>query len=67
QGRIEGKVEVKEILVLKQSAIIQGDISTRKLVVEEGAIFDGRIEMGAPKNKSIHTNKDETSIQKQAV
>tara|TARA_Y100000385_G_scaffold145352_1_gene150962 strand:- start:1143 stop:1571 length:429 start_codon:yes stop_codon:yes gene_type:complete len=67
QGRIEGKIEVKEILVLKQSAIIQGDISTRKLVVEEGAIFDGRIEMGAPKNKSIHTNKDEPSIQKRAV
>lgn len=67
EGRIEGKLEVKEMLILKQSAVIHGDISTRKLVVEEGAIFNGKIVMGAPLKKALVKNKDESSVQKQAV
>lgn len=47
EGEVKGKIEVAELLVLKSTAIIHGDISTGKLVVEPGAIFNGGCKMGA--------------------
>lgn len=41
QGTVKGKVMVAEILFLKSTAIINGDIITNKLVVENGAEFNG--------------------------
>ncbi|MEX2400768.1 MAG: polymer-forming cytoskeletal protein [Rhodothermales bacterium] len=46
-GRIEGTIEVSERVVLKSSAEIEGDIRTARLVIEEGAVFDGRCQMGS--------------------
>lgn len=46
-GEIKGVIEVSEVLILKPSAIITGDIVTNKLVVENGAQFDGTCKMGA--------------------
>lgn len=66
EGKIDGKIEVSEMLILKQSAVILGDISTKKLVVEEGAVFNGKIVMGAKLQKSI-TSDDKKTIQKEAV
>ena len=43
----EEKLEVAELLVLKATAVIHGDIVTGKLVVEPGAIFNGTCKMGA--------------------
>lgn len=45
-GKIEGNIEISEILTLKPSAIINGDILTNKLVVEPGATFNGGCRMG---------------------
>lgn len=67
EGRIEGQLEVKEMLILKQSAVIDGDIKTLKLVVEEGAVFNGKIIMGSTKKNSFIEEKNERSIQKEAV
>jgi len=44
-GKIEGKIIVAELLSLKASASVQGDISTGKLSVEPGAIFTGTCNM----------------------
>ncbi len=41
QGSVKGKLMVGEILFLKTSALINGDIITNKLVVESGAEFNG--------------------------
>lgn len=46
-GEVKGKVEVDEMLSLKASARIQGDIITGKLSIEPGAIFTGTCNMGA--------------------
>ena len=46
-GEVSGKVEVKEMLTLKSSASIHGDINTGKLVIEAGAKFNGSCKMGA--------------------
>ncbi|MBT1702670.1 bactofilin family protein [Chryseosolibacter indicus] len=47
EGEVKGKLEIAELLVLKATAIINGDIYTGKLVVEPGAIFNGVCKMGA--------------------
>lgn len=47
EGEVKGKLEVAELLVLKATAVINGDISTGKLVVEPGAVFNGSCKMGA--------------------
>jgi cytoskeletal protein CcmA (bactofilin family) len=46
-GTVTGQVAVRERLVLKSSAVVQGDIRTGKLVIEDGATFNGKCEMGA--------------------
>ena len=46
-GEVSGKVEVKEMLTLKGSAAIHGDINTGKLIIEAGAKFNGNCKMGA--------------------
>ncbi|HRI29452.1 MAG TPA: polymer-forming cytoskeletal protein [Chitinophagales bacterium] len=40
-GKIDGTIKVKELLNLKETATITGDISTHKLVIEAGAVFNG--------------------------
>ena len=47
EGEVRGRLEVSELLVLKATAVINGDISTGKLVVEPGAVFNGSCKMGA--------------------
>lgn len=47
EGEVKGKLEISELLVLKATAVIMGDISTGKLVVEPGAVFNGSCKMGA--------------------
>lgn len=45
-GRVQGDLFVKETLLLKESAQVEGRIQTGRLVVEAGAIFDGECRMG---------------------
>lgn len=47
EGEVKGKLEISELLVLKATAIINGDIVTGKMVVEPGAVFNGTCKMGA--------------------
>ena len=44
-GYIEGKISITEILNLKASSKIMGDIETVKLSIEPGAIFTGKCKM----------------------
>jgi len=45
-GNIKAKIFIKELLQLKSSANISGDISTNKLSIEPGANFTGTCNMG---------------------
>ncbi len=47
EGEVRGKIEIAEMLVLKATASVNGDIFTGKLVVEPGAVFNGTCKMGA--------------------
>jgi cytoskeletal protein CcmA (bactofilin family) len=45
-GEVKAKVMVKELLELKASAKLQGDVTTGKLAIEPGAVFSGSCSMG---------------------
>lgn len=48
-----GNLYIEDLLKLNSTANIKGDIFTKKLIVESGAVFSGRCEMGenlTPKN-----------------
>ncbi len=51
-GRINGKMVVEELASLKSTSRIEGELATKQLFIEIGAIFTGKCEMGkmdAPK------------------
>ncbi len=45
-GTIKGKITITELLSLKNSAKLNGDIITNKLAIEPGATFTGSCSMG---------------------
>lgn len=46
-GKVEGELRISNKLTLRQSAIINGDIFAKTLIVEEGAEMNGTCRMGA--------------------
>ncbi|MEO5571098.1 MAG: polymer-forming cytoskeletal protein [Bacteroidia bacterium] len=58
-GYVKGKTTVAEMLFLKSSAIINGDIHTGKLVVEVGAAFTGSCNMG-PMVKEMNSHGEKS-------
>ncbi len=59
-GHIKGLVEVTELLVLKPTAVVDGDIVANKLIVEAGAVFNGSCKMGV-KTKEIKIGTHENA------
>lgn len=56
-GEVKGTINVTEMLSLKATAKINGDIITSKLAIEPGAIFTGSCSMGAKVKNMVQ--KDE--------
>ena len=46
-GEIKAKITVSQLLTLKSTAKLKGDIITNKLSIEPGAVFSGSCSMGA--------------------
>jgi cytoskeletal protein CcmA (bactofilin family) len=59
EGRVNGKVEVADLLILTKTAFLNGDIMIKKLVVEEGAKFNGKCTMGVQVSRQ-QTDSNET-------
>lgn len=49
-GKIEGDIRVDEKLVLESNSILIGNLKAKKLVIDEGALFQGKSDMGATKS-----------------
>lgn len=47
-GTVKGDLMVEERLMLSSTARVEGTIKTGRLIVEEGAIFNGECQMGQP-------------------
>lgn len=65
EGRIIGDIEVSELLSLKATAFVEGNIYTNKIVVENGARFNGVCNMGA-KDKIQNAEQTLAAIEQEA-
>jgi cytoskeletal protein CcmA (bactofilin family) len=63
-GLIEGKITVGQLLNLKASSKIYGDIATSKLSIEPGAIFSGNCKMSDNDNNGGATTTKEKEPEK---
>ena len=45
-GKIKGKVSIVEKLVLESKSVLIGELKASKLIIDEGAVFDGTADMG---------------------
>jgi len=46
-GAVKGKISISELLALKATSKVTGDIATGKLSIEPGAVFSGSCKMGS--------------------
>ena len=66
-GEVHGEITAGGQVVLHKTARVDGNIHSPRLVVEDGAVFTGRIEMGAvksgrhPAHPQPHAPKDSSS------
>jgi cytoskeletal protein CcmA (bactofilin family) len=63
-GKVVGSVKAKEKIIMESKANLKGDIFTKILMVEAGANFDGKSNMGdlkePPKSQNLTPQKNET-------
>lgn len=53
EGNFQGKINVKELLNVRENANIQGDVMTAKLLVQPGAIYNVNCSMGGQTIKAF--------------
>jgi len=59
EGTFSGNINVKELLTVKETGVVSGDIVTDKLLVQTGALFNVSCSMGGQKLKSL-VHKEQT-------
>ena len=64
-GKIKGKINVAEKLVLEAKSNLIGELRASKLIIDEGAVFEGTSSMGV-KNAGLHPPKPFEEIKKPA-
>lgn len=64
-GTIQAKLIVHELLILKASAVVHGDILTSKLAIEPGARFTGSCNMGELPDAETDRAKQNEKLKKQ--
>lgn len=62
EGRFEGVLIVGDVLHVKETAKIEGDVSTQKLVVQPGSIFNVKCKMGAQTGSLRKMNAEEEGV-----
>lgn len=52
EGRFEGNLDVAQLLTIKETAQVNGDVKTNKLLVQSGAVFNVSCRMGSGHSKA---------------
>jgi cytoskeletal protein CcmA (bactofilin family) len=47
-GKVLGTLNAAQKLVLESKSVLKGDLRTARLVIDEGAVFDGKSAMSVP-------------------
>jgi cytoskeletal protein CcmA (bactofilin family) len=45
QGKLDGNIQASDRVDLRKSAVVNGDISTQRISIEEGAFLKGKVEI----------------------
>ena len=45
-GKVSGDITAEDVVVLEGNSTLIGDVTTKKLIIEEGAVFNGTCRMG---------------------
>ncbi|MEO5906017.1 MAG: polymer-forming cytoskeletal protein [Saprospiraceae bacterium] len=59
EGRFEGMMIVSDVLHVKETARVEGDVTTQKLVVQPGSIFNVKCKMGTSNSSSRKVGLDD--------
>jgi cytoskeletal protein CcmA (bactofilin family) len=62
EGRFDGVLIVMDVLHVKETAKVEGDVTTQKLVVQPGSIFNVKCKMGSQNNASRKVSLDEEDV-----
>ncbi|HWQ03021.1 MAG TPA: polymer-forming cytoskeletal protein [Candidatus Nitrosotenuis sp.] len=46
EGRMEGKLRAREKILVRRSGSFSGEVLAKRVAIEEGAVFNGKVEMG---------------------
>ena len=59
-GEVQGDVEARTLLHMHKTARLTGNVKTKKIVIEEGAVLNGQISMdeGATRSPSVTPSDD---------
>ena len=45
QGKLEGNCQASDRVDLRKSAVVMGDITTKRIAIEEGAYLRGKVDI----------------------
>ena len=66
RGRVKGDIEAERKIELLEHAILEGDIKTPRLVIEDGAVFQGKCimleELLSPEELAKHLDVDLNTV-----
>lgn len=51
QGKVEGNIWAQSYLHIQETGRVEGNITTHKLIIEDGAVFNGASVTGQPNHK----------------
>ncbi len=46
EGKFDGDLHIREVLEVREGAVIEGEVTTNRLVVQSGSVFDVNCSMG---------------------
>ncbi len=61
-GRVRGKISTTGKVVLEAKAFFQGEMKTARIVIDDGAIFDGRCSMQRDGKLPFEPKVDDSSL-----
>ena len=64
EGKFEGNIQVSELLNIRETAAISGEVVTSKLIVQSGAVVNGNCNMGGEKRPVLNERSDSPSASK---
>ncbi|CAA6801428.1 MAG: Unknown protein [uncultured Aureispira sp.] len=67
EGKIEGNITAKGFLHIQSAGVVFGELRTNKLIIEDGAVFDGVSIMNKTSSTQKKNGQEEPSRAKQNV